>query len=482
MKNKKITSCAFFGFFLVVAFGLFISCEIQDKFSYEKSNSGNPLGITAWEYIQKSDSLVLLEEAIKLTNTQDLYDKSVGKTFIAPTNNAFKDYLRSNSYQDLSEIPLPILRNVIKYLIVNAYVSFDDPNISVRNNPIPYQSSNGQTMFLSRSSNYTGLINEGTNRQWEIVTSNLKSTTGVIHVVSAIVFFSAKSTATAGPDPEVVRDTIFPIADTYINGGSSAARNFGTTTTLRVKNVTGRGAYDRKTYLMYDLKDFKKEGVVVDFKLELAVSFTAAKAIEIYVHNVADTLWTEQGLTFNNATAPTTPPVSTIISSKVSTFEFDMLDYYKGLNNKGRISLMIDQKAGRDETDDFHSKENTRGFFAPMLIARLSSGNVQLILERNSGFTVASGETFVFNNTVLQVTGAPVGDMRFKIVEAPKNGWLIRGANILKVGDTFTQEDVDFMNLVYISNGSGSQDSIVVSGADRSGATLNSFNIPVTIQ
>lgn len=482
MKNYKITSYANIGVFFTLVFSLFFSCETQDGFSYKKSNSNADLGVTAWQYIQNHDSLILLEEAIKLTNTQDLYNTGTGKTFITPTNEAFKNYLRNNSYQDLSEVPIPILRNALKYHIVKTYVSFDDPNLMERNNPIPYTSENGQTMFLSHNSGFTGIINEGTSKQWEIVTSNLKALNGVIHVVPSIVYFSALSSGSDTPDPTIVRDTIFPVYDTYVNGGNQSDKNFGSDPLLKIKNVTNNGDYDRKAFLMYNLEDFKKEGVIVDLKLEIAVKYTRAKGVAIDVYNVADTLWTEMGLTFDNATLPTTPPVSTITTTKVSTFEFDMIDYYKGLNTNGLISLMLDGEAGTDETDEFHSKENTGDFNAPMLIARLSSGNTVLSIDKNTGITVKSGDAFAFNNNVLQVSGSPAGDIKFTIKEAPQFGWVIRGASILKVGDTFTQEDIDVMNLIYINNGSGPQDKIVVSANDKAGATLDNFDIDVKIQ
>ncbi len=481
MKNNKPILYVIITIFFACLTSVFYSCEIQESFSYKDSNSNAPLGVNAWEFIQKTDSLSLFEEAIKLTNTQNLYESSSNRTFIAPSNKAFEDYLQDNSYTDLSEVPVPILRNTIKYHVVNATVSFDDPSISERNNPLPYMSENGQIIYLSRTSGYTGLINEGTNKQWEIFTSNLKATNGIIHILPSIVFFSARSTSIEGPD-EIVRDTIFPIADTYINGGSNSSRNYGNDVRMRLKNVTGNGTYDRKVFLMYNLKDLTKEGIIVDFKLEMAVRFTAAKGIDIDVYNVQDTLWTEQGLTFNNATIPTTPPVSTITSSKVDTFEFDMLDYFNGLDSNGRISLMIDQEAGRDETDEFHSKENTDGFFAPMLIARYASGGTTLIIEKNTGFSVNSGEAYVLNNNVLEVSGSIPADVSFTIQQAPLNGWLVRGASILQVGESFTQEDIDAMNVVYINNGNGTQDTIIVDGKDKAGAILDPFSINITVQ
>lgn len=482
MKNNKTTLFASIGVFFTVVFSMFLSCETQDNFSYKSSNSTSELGVTAWEYIQKHDSLQLFEEAIKLADVQSLYESSTNKTFIAPTNEAFLNYLKSNSYLSLTDVPVAILRNLIKYHVVDATVSFDDPDLAERNNPIAYNTENGQTMYLSHNSAYTGYVNEGTNQQWTIVTSNLKATNGVLHVIPSIVYFSAISTGSNTPDPTVVMDTIYPIADTYVNGGSQSNRNFGTNPLLKLKNVTGNGTYDRKPFLMYDLKDFKKEGVIVDLKLEIAVSFTAAKGISLDVYKVQDTLWTELGLTFDNATFPTTPPIASINSRKISTFEFSMIDYYKTLTHNGRISLMIDQEAGKDETDDLHSKENTKSLNGPMLIARYSSGNSVLNIDKNVGFTVGSGEAIAFNNNILLVSGSPAGDIKFTITTVPQFGWLVKGASILKVGDSFTQEDVDVMNLVYINNGSGSQDKITVSGSDKAGATLNNFDINVSIE
>ena len=258
MKNNKPILYVTMAVLFAGVTSLFHSCEIQENFSYQNSNSNASLGVNAWEYIQATDSLSLFEEAIKLTNTESLYESSANKTFIAPSNQAFEEYLEDNAYTDLSEVPVPILRNTIKYHVVNATVSFDDPNISESNNPLPYMSENGQTIFLSRTSGYMGLVNEGTNKQWSIFTSNLKATNGVIHILPSIVYFSARSTSVEGPD-DIVRDTIFPIADTYVNGGSNSGRNYGSDSRVKLKNVTGSGGYDRKVFLMYNLEDFKKK-------------------------------------------------------------------------------------------------------------------------------------------------------------------------------------------------------------------------------
>ena len=52
----------------------------------------------------------------------------------------------------------------------------------------------------------------------------------------------------------------------------------------------------------------------------------------------------------------------------------------------------------------------------------------------------------------------------------------------MQVGDKFTQHDVEVMNLLYINDGSGSEDVITLSARDRAGSSIEPFNILVTVQ
>ncbi len=89
MKNNKTLLYLTIGIFFSVVLSTFFSCEVQEDFSYKKSDSSS-LTVNAWEFIQQNDSLALLEEAITLTGIQSFYETAEKKTFIAPTNEAFK--------------------------------------------------------------------------------------------------------------------------------------------------------------------------------------------------------------------------------------------------------------------------------------------------------------------------------------------------------------------------------------------------------
>ncbi|SOE20729.1 Cadherin-like [Spirosomataceae bacterium TFI 002] len=478
MKNYISQSRLLLSATVIALSAIFNSCEIQEDFTYQKSNSTGQLNVTAWDFIQNTPALESLEKAIRLTNLEDLYQDNEVRTFIAPTNEAFDNYLKNNAYLTLEDVPLPILRNTIKYHVVNNRVVFTDPALFESNQNIAYQTENGQVMYLSHNTNFVGEINRGTSKTWQITTSNIEPMEDAMHIVNDIVYFSAPSGNLDLPDLSVERDTIFPIYDTYINGGSSSSKNFGGDILMKVKNVTGNGDYDRKAYMMFDFKDFKKPGVITDVKLEMGVKFTAAKGVSMNLFAIPDTSWTEMGLTFDSATLPSGSPIASVTTKKVSQFDFNVTDFYNNIGKK-RVTLALDGQEGSDETDEFATVEN-KTIPAPMLIATLASGNSTLSLETNTGFTGTKGGAFVWNKGVLETTGAAAADIIYIVEETPKNGWLIKGASILKVGDRFTQNDIDLMNLVYINNDMGTSDSVVLSARDKAGASLKAFTVSIS--
>jgi len=461
--------------------GALVSCEVQEDFHYPKDNSGEQLKMTSLQYVKSHDSLALFEQAIAITELGSYYDDESSRTFIAPTDGAFKDYLSANNYSTLEEIPIPILRNIVKYGIVKGKVSFNDPDLFESNNPMAYDTENGQVMYLSHNSNFQGLINEGTSNQWIITTSNLELDNDVMHVVSSIVYFSAPAIDTESPEFTPVLDTIYPIHDSYINGGNLSGNNFGSENLLKIKNVSGDGPYDRKAYMMFDTNDFDEQGVIIELKLELAVSFTHAKGLDVNVHAVADNSWNEMGITWDNAPQADPNPIASIVSSKVTAFDFDITSYFQDLTDPDKVSFMIDGAAGGDETDEFASKEHTE-LQRPMLIGKFSSANNILEFQANESLVVKSGDVETLSKEFLEITGAPAEDILYTVEKGPEYGWLIRGANTLQVGDVITQRDIDVLNIIYINNGTGTNDEISFSVRDRAGSSLDPFKFKITIR
>ncbi len=458
---------------------LLFSCEIQESFDYEHAPDNSKLNMSAWAYIKGNESLSLLADAIERTEFKSFYEGASSATFIAPNNQAFESYLKENGYTSVEAIPLPILKNILRYHIVKEVVNFNNPELAPSNKPIAYTTENGQTMYLSHTSTYVGLVNEGTNRQWQIRTSNLVPDNGVIHVVNFVVFYSAPTGDANAVNPNLLQDTIYPKHDSYINGGAESTKNFGTNPLLKIKNVSNNGDYDRKALLMFDFADFTKEGVVTDLQLQLAVSFTAAKGVDLNLFETPSASWSEASLNFTNTIFPTSPRIASIKTSKVSTFKFDLTDYYKDKQPAGLKSFLLDGQPGSDETDEIASKEHAT-LAPPMLIATLATGDSELVLEKQKDFEVSNGGMYVLSNENIQVGGASAGDIIYTIEELPTFGWLVKGAEVMKKGSRFSQLDLDLKNMVFIHDGNtlGTK-ALVLTGRDKAGAVLEDIKINV---
>ena len=88
-----------------------------------------------------------------------------------------------------------------------------------------------------------------------------------------------------------------PVADATVNGGVSANLNFGTATTLTVKDDTSND-YDRKAFLRWDLSSVT--GTVYSAKIRLTPVSVGTNGIETGVAVSTNNAWTEAGITWNN--------------------------------------------------------------------------------------------------------------------------------------------------------------------------------------
>ncbi|SKB73817.1 Fasciclin domain-containing protein [Parapedobacter luteus] len=485
MQNNK-----FIRQFLVVCIALLAlasGCEVQEDFTYKPSGVDGKLGVTAWEFIQTSSDFEQLRTAIIRTGLQNLYQDEE-RTFIVPNNNAFSTYLQNSGYGSIDDIPLPILRNMLRYHVVRERIIFTDPDI-VRDRPLPYETENGQLMYLSRNNNYVGLINQGTSRQWEIRTSNLEPTNGVMHAVDFIVYFSAPAIDNS-TETTLDRDTIYPLHDSFVAGDSPGElygnTNYGANPLLRPKyaSPTGNSAYDRVAYLMFDLEDFEKPGIVVDMQLRLAVSFTTGDGYTLDLYKAANNNWTESTITFNNAPGRAGDRISYVTTSKVDAFNFDITDFYKNESPSGRVSFTVESGAAPagNKTDDLASKEHAT-LAPPMIIATLATNQNELVVETNEQATVSNGGSVVINTDLLEIAGADAGDIIYTVETAPLKGWLIRGADIIGQGGEFTQADLQSLSLLYIHDGESSgEDTMVLSARDRTGAEIEDIRVSINIQ
>lgn len=159
-----------------------------------------------------------------------------------------------------------------------------------------------------------------------------------------------------------------PLADAYIRDGTYAGTNFGQATQLVVKN--GGVGYDRVIYLTFDLSSLSTVNSA-QLRLYGSISSTNNTNLALAAFAVSNATWKETGITWNNAPATGTSPLSTatVLDNTPRWYTFDLTSYVQQLRaaHSNRITIAI--KMTTFSAGDyvlFNSRES--GVNAPQLV------------------------------------------------------------------------------------------------------------------
>jgi len=146
-----------------------------------------------------------------------------------------------------------------------------------------------------------------------------------------------------------IQNTLLPLADAYVRDGTTAGTNFGTDASLRVQTGTKQNQGNNSdAYFKFDLSGIGQN--IINAKLRISASLSAAGSVSSSVFSVANTIWIESGtgsLTWNNR-----PPLSgsalpgasiTVASTTLTTFDIDVTNYVRDEKSNGRdlVSLAL---------------------------------------------------------------------------------------------------------------------------------------------
>ncbi|RTE06668.1 DUF7594 domain-containing protein [Paenibacillus whitsoniae] len=149
--------------------------------------------------------------------------------------------------------------------------------------------------------------------------------------------------------------TYSPIADTYVRGGAYASQNFGTETTVEIKDASGD--YQRVGYVKFTATGLTN---VTSAKLRLYGLADSNATINVYA--VGDDSWTETGINFNNKPAVATLQSTKTVTSTSQYYEFDVTNFVQSEVSSG-YQIFSFAITGPNTTQNigvhFNSKENS---------------------------------------------------------------------------------------------------------------------------
>ena len=185
--------------------------------------------------------------------------------------------------------------------------------------------------------------------------------------------------------------TVVALADAHVRNGTYAGTNYGADTSLIIKGSASAG-YTRKTYLKFSLDSVKSVNRAI---LRLYGSNTESFAyINVSAFGITNDTWTERGITWNNAPAPLTAPLSSAgIGNPSKYYEFDVTNFVKAqFAGDKMVSLLVRDTMNQNKSLAFNSLQSTKN--RPQLVITTDT-----VSQSFSKPAVKSGMPIVMANT-----------------------------------------------------------------------------------
>ena len=191
-------------------------------------------------------------------------------------------------------------------------------------------------------------------------------------VVNGKAYISTGSSSIAVYGLAVVQsNTLTPTADAYVRAGRYADTNYGSVNGLIVKKVSNdsNSIYNRAAYLKFDLSSVTAAPSSATLTLTVnSISNPATSSETVQFYSVADTTWTESGITWNNApglnrtnfSSTGTLLTSKSVALKPGTITIDLTALVKA--NLGKVvTIQLIDASTENKYLVFNSKEATTG-------------------------------------------------------------------------------------------------------------------------
>lgn len=151
-------------------------------------------------------------------------------------------------------------------------------------------------------------------------------------------------------------DPIPTNADAYVYGKSnSVGSNFGTDTTLKVKEDTGTGA-DRRAFLKFSLASLASNPTSATLEF---LTTSASQAMNYAIYEVTNDTWSETGITWNNQPALGNLIATVTVPSGQQTVQVNVTNYIVAQRSDGVASFAIVGASNSGSLGDIFSRESS---------------------------------------------------------------------------------------------------------------------------
>lgn len=477
IKYFRMKNIHYVAFLLVIL--LVYSCELVTDY---KLNKDIAIDVNLLEYIKagKDPNLTLFLEAVTLAELEkEFIETNKDKTRIVPDNDAMRQLLSIAGVQQLSDIPKPIIRNLMLYCIFPGNIKSYDLKI---NEMLGFVSDNGDSIYISRevsgTDEYALFINKASSMAVpiKVIRQDYIFPEGVAQIVSTFPLPTKPKKATDRiPDSfeydEAVRDTLWVSADAHLyqgNGGNGF--NYD-----KSNRLVSRANVLRYTYMKFNLSDLGIEDIsLASFNINVLKTEGTNWEPEIGLYqtqsdwpvdntftwnNYADKLNFEEFIVSHRLLIKTgwqkmdiTPFLSNYLSNPLSN---SVLGFGLKLINGADVPLSNIEIGWYDEKNEVSI---SRSYIECI-------GNVNLMSELqlvNHTPLISSGKVTILTreNVLMKAESSQYADVvytdnniLYKVEELPTKGILVKNGIPLSQSATFTQEELGQNIIKYFPTG-----------------------------
>jgi len=251
--------------------------------------------------------------------------------------------------------------------------------------------------------------------------------------------------------------TLDPVADAYVNGGKNANNNFGSATSL-IDQTNSSPNKSYETFLKFDISAISANVSSAVLRVNGRLNNTQTPSITAEAHNVTNTSWLENTITWNNKPAAQAAILATanVNSTANQYYQWDLTSLIAGLRSTGINSVtikLINTNSSNNQVI-FSSREAASN--RPELVITEAAGARTTLITKNEKPLIEMGIN-IYPNPVQDILNIRTnsGPATLKLYDA--SGRLVRQQQIS--GKTVQQVPVGYLKnglyLLKIENATG---------------------------
>ncbi|MGG1555586.1 DUF7594 domain-containing protein [Paenibacillus ferrarius] len=175
--------------------------------------------------------------------------------------------------------------------------------------------------------------------------------------VAPLVPYANKKMSASAASADPVSSQLYPSEDTYVRGGGSANTNFGSSTTLGVKNFDADINIKRQAFMKYDLSSVANE--IGSAKLKIYAIDTENSTIGVQLFGMEDDAWKGNTVTWNTKPIPEHYIANMNVGKTAGWYEIDVTAFVKrqkALDQTASFAFL--EQAAQGHAVNINSMEN----------------------------------------------------------------------------------------------------------------------------